>query len=231
MSTSYATPIPARVKDLTGQRFGYLLVIRFAEMGKDSHSRWVCRCDCGMEKIILRVNLGRGTKSCGCHRRERNTTHGLYGTVEHKSWANMLMRCRNPNIPDAKHYVLRGITVCDRWRKFENFIADMGPKPSPKHTIERIDNDGNYEPENCKWATRAEQMRNIRSNHLLTFNGKIQCMAAWASETGISRRAILDRLNRGWAVERALTTSTKTRRVVHSDHKLQDGQLLLWKPS
>lgn len=177
-----------RAIDLHGQRFGRLVVIEHA--GKDAHgnARWRCRCDCGTHKVCSAATLRqkRGSRSCECLQREgsraraiaRNLTHGASrkGATwpEYKAWADMKSRCLNPNDTAFKNYGARGIKVCDRWLGddgFVNFIADMGRRPSPELSIDRYpDNDGNYEPDNCRWATWSQQMRNRRrqSRHLTT---------------------------------------------------------------
>jgi hypothetical protein len=124
---------------------------------------------------------------------------------EYAIWNGMRQRCNNPSAGAYRHYGGRGIKVCPEWEQFWQFVADMGPRPSPDHTLERIDNDGDYRPSNCKWATRRAQSRNRRSNRLLTFNGRTQPMSAWADETGITYTAIQTRLDRGWSVHDALT--------------------------
>jgi hypothetical protein len=117
----------------------------------------------------------------------------------------MKQRCQNPNNPSYHNYGGRGIKVCERWFSFENFISDMGMRPTNDHTLERINNDGNYEPSNCKWATRTEQARNFRSNRMLEFNGEKKCISAWAKELGLTHDSISRRLRRGWSIEEALT--------------------------
>lgn len=125
---------------------------------------------------------------------------------EYQAWSNMLERCRNKNLPNYRRYGGRGIKVCERWLSFQNFLEDMGRRPSPKHSIERINNDLGYFKENCKWATRVEQCRNMRSNTIMEFNGESRCVAEWAEVYGLSREIVWSRLLRGWTLERALTT-------------------------
>ena len=151
--------------DLTGQKFGRLIAIEKTDRrsGKGSIV-WKCKCDCGKETFVSSSSLRSGnTQSCGCLNKELVTTHGMKNTSEYRSWQSMKDRCYNPNYNQFKDYGGRGIIVCDRWKdSFENFFSDMGPKPSNKHSIDRIDNDGNYELGNCKWSTAREQVRNRR---------------------------------------------------------------------
>jgi hypothetical protein len=135
-------------------------------------------------------------------------THGLRGTPEYNAWVHIRHRCNNPKDRYFAIYGGRGIRVCDRWlgpSGLANFIADMGPRPSKLHSIDRVNNDGNYEPGNCRWATIGEQCRNRRTTRLLTFNGITQCMTDWAAQVGISRQVIFRRLKEGWDVGDALT--------------------------
>jgi len=157
-------------KNEIGQRYGRLLVIEKASPNKKWQSRWLCLCDCGTKKVIMQMGLrSGGTKSCGCLSKDfpHAQTHGHYknrkATVEYRCWASMKTRCSNPKHKYYKNYGGRGITICDRWLySFENFLEDMGEKPLPELSLDRIDNDGNYEPENCRWATKEQQIHNRR---------------------------------------------------------------------
>lgn len=151
-----------RFVDLTGKTFGRWTVLRRTE-NKGVRSAWMCRCECGNERAVVGNNLVRGiTVSCGCHRKEVLIKHGYTGRSEYSSWQGMKDRCLNPNSASYPDYGGRGIMVCERWLSFENFLEDMGPKPSKKYSIERIDVNGDYEPGNCKWATQTEQNHNLR---------------------------------------------------------------------
>lgn len=201
-------------EDLTGRKIG-----RWSVLGRsksiDKRVYWDCRCDCGTERA---VRFDKVTESCGCLSRElakkRFTTHGMSGSPEYLAWENMIVRCENPRHKHFRHYGGRGIKVCSRWRNsFEEFFEDMGKRPSSKHSIDRINNDGNYEPGNCRWATRIVQARNTRDFITVLFNGKNQSLQEWANETGIPRNRLYDRLYReGWSMERALTTPMKAQK-------------------
>ena len=201
-------------QDFTGRTFGRLTVIK--NMPKSGFQpRVLCRCSCGTEKVFRLHNLRHGeTKSCGCLQTEllrAPRKHGLTGSPVYHTWGNLLNRCGNPNNNAYAYYGGRGITVCDRWRDFSNFYADMGPKPSPAHSLGRIDNDGDYEPSNCRWATQSEQTRNRSDNHWLTVNGETLCLADWAKRLGVETSTIRGRLARGWDIEEALTTPPNER--------------------
>ena len=173
-------------------------------------SIWRFRCDCGYVIEVLASSVRRGnTKSCGCIRREggpKNRKHGMSSSNIYNAWHKMLMRCINPTLKAYPYYGGRGITICERWHKFENFYADMGPRPSPQHSIERIDNDGNYCPENCKWITRAEQNANKRNNIVVEWGGEKMCLAEAARRIGIGYTTLKRRIvELKWPTERALT--------------------------
>jgi hypothetical protein len=194
------------VKNLVGHRFSRWLVLDY--LGK---SMWRCRCDCGNERLVFTGALThKKSTSCGCLRAEiaskKSTTHGLTKSPEYKTWAGVKRRCYNENEKAYESYGAAGITMCQEWRdSFEAFLAHMGPKPSMDHTIDRIKNEKGYEPDNCRWATKAEQNRNKRNNRLLTFRGVTQTLAEWTRSTNLSHGTIQQRLDRGWSIERTLT--------------------------
>ena len=195
---------------IIGEKFGRLIVISFSHRTKH-HSYFFCRCSCGNEKVTTVSCLRSGdTKSCGCLQKEiqsiRCFKHGKSYTRTYMIWAGMLDRCNNPNKDNFNKYGGRGIKVCERWHKFKNFYEDMKDAPF-EMTLDRIDNDGNYCRENCRWATRKEQSRNRKNNILIEFNDKIKCISEWAEEIGISKSVLYSRLGKlGWSVQRALTT-------------------------
>lgn len=213
MPETNSIAIPPRVKDLTGQSFARLTVLEFAGT-RSLKAYWLCRCECGVTITLCGGSLTSGnSKSCGCLNRDTRTSHGKHRTPEYKAWQQILQRCCNPSSPTYPLYGGRGITACDRWRtSFVAFSEDMGLRPSPKHSIDRIDNDAGYCKENCRWATKKEQSRNTRQNVLVTFRGKTQCITAWAEELRMKPDTLQDRLQSGWSAERALTTPVAHRR-------------------
>lgn len=202
-------------KDITGQRFGRLTVIEKCSNKSPSVKgvMWLCRCDCGGSTTTRTSSLRSGrTKSCGCLHKEflasgkARTTHGMRSTPEYRTWSLMKDRCYNRKTPGFYKYGGRGITVCKRWRNsFETFYADMGPRPSTNHSIDRIDNDGAYSPDNCRWATKKQQARNRRTNLTITFNGETMTSVEWSKRLGGKEMLVSQRIRLGWTEEEAVT--------------------------
>jgi len=198
-------------KDLTGKQFGRLTVISFSHFGKGTRSIWNCICSCGNKKKVVGFYLGRNTNSCGCLSKETSiengfkTTHGLINTSTYGSWISMRRRCKNKKHQQYLNYGGRGIKVCERWNDFENFLADMGKRPKGM-TIDRIDNNGDYKPENCKWSTQMEQLTNTRKTIYLTFEGYVMKLVDWASDLGMSAKTFHSRKRMGWSDEKILMT-------------------------
>lgn len=195
--------------DLTGQRFGKLVVVKEVERNKYRHIQWLCQCDCGNTTISTTSNLRTGShKSCGCIQQGYYTKNKrLYGV-----WCGMLSRCRNPNSKSYKDYGARGISVCDEWRVFKNFLdwsISSGydeNAPFGEYTIDRIDTDGDYCPENCRWVSYKQQARNNRHNHLVTIDGETMPLVAAAEKYSISINTVKMRIRRGWSDVDAITT-------------------------
>lgn len=205
--------------NIAGEKFGRLTVLECVERNKWGNYKWACQCECGNTTAVWVSHLRTGsTQSCGCFKKEvaaeNNITHGMAYTSTYRIWNNMIQRCTNANIPNYKDYGGRGIKVCDQWlNSFEAFLEDMGEKPEGL-TLERIDNSKGYEPDNCRWATRTEQARNRRSNRMLTWAGKTQCVTAWAEELGLPKTTMMARLRCGWSTKRIFTTPASTGRSV-----------------
>jgi len=211
-----------QLEDLSGREFGFLRVVEEAGRTRLGLRLWRCVCVCGRETRRTGGDLKRRPNaSCGCqHKRlaaEANRTHGGCKSPEYNSWCGMKERCNNPKHPRFHDYGGRGISVCQRWREsFAAFLADMGPKPTSKHTIEREDNDAGYGPENCRWATRAEQNNNTRSSRLVAHDGRTLTVAQWGEETGIRPGVIWFRLSRGWSAAEALTIPVSRHNKIRS---------------
>ena len=195
-----------------GDVFGRWTVID-ASVPKPVNSRTTfarCRCECGTVKDVSKRMLHNGgSRSCGCLARElsakRKLKHGGAYTLEYEIWRGVLKRCNNPSYVAYPNYGGRGIRVCDRWLSFDNFISDMGVRPHAGLSIERRDNNGDYCPENCYWATSIEQNNNTRGCRPIEFNGRAETTSQWAREYGLSQRTVRARLKNGWSVEDALT--------------------------
>lgn len=199
-----------RLINLIGSKFGRLLVIsRFASKGKSP--KWLCRCACGTETVVFGSALRTGhTKSCGCLNREiaaaKQYRHGMSKSTEHKIWSGIIERCSNPKSQFYHRYGGRGISICERWLTFENFFADMGNRPSKFHTLDRKENDGNYEPSNCRWSTRKEQSNNTSRNVWITIDGTRKTLTQWCDQTGIDKDLASQRILRDcWSPEDAVT--------------------------
>jgi hypothetical protein len=202
-----------RYVDLTGQRFGKLTVIERAVYKKE-RTYWRCLCDCGKIVKVDGSALRRGhSKSCGCARAHKgmHIKHGLRNTRLYKIWAGIKQRCLNQKAPDFKHYGGRGITICEEWRDdfkpFYNWATANGY--TDKLSIDRIDVNGNYCPDNCRWVTQKEQGNNTRTNRRITYQGQTHTLQEWATITGLSSSTINQRLKRGWTVEQTLKAPTK----------------------
>lgn len=186
--------------------------------GRHEHRVWLCRCDCGTVRQVAEPSLRSGSStSCGCYTVERsveaNSTHGHVNgkraTSEYTAWQAMNARCRNPNNPRYASYGGRGIAICERWKRFENFWSDMGPKPSKSHQLDRVDNDRGYEPGNCRWATPAVQMVNRRVTRFVEVDGKQVPLAELARLCGIPANTLRGRIVAGWDITRATSTPLK----------------------
>jgi len=198
--------------NLKNLRFGKLTVIKRAGTASNRHVLWLCICDCGNTTIVQSSKLKMGlSTSCGCNRVKHGHSKNKQSSKIYKAWSLMIQRCTNKKHRHYSNYGGRGIVVCDRWKKFVNFLADMGLPPTSRHTIDRIDNNGHYCPENCKWSTMLEQSRNKRNNRWITFNNKKQTVSEWSRETGLSIQTILYRLKAGWSIKRSLTHKTKAK--------------------
>jgi hypothetical protein len=204
-----------RVIDVSGQRFGRLVAIAY-EKPERGPGAWRCRCDCGGEVLVTGSALRSGDRgSCGCYtdlpRGELSRLNGAAGRTrspERRTWADMIQRCTNPKRQKYALYGARGVTVCDRWREsFANFLADMGPKPSPVHTIDRVDNEKGYEPGNCRWATPKEQARNLRCNVLVPHLGQMRPLAEVAEAHGVKLPTAWARLRKGRTLAEVLSPS------------------------
>lgn len=201
-----------RAIDLTGMVFGKLTVLRFAERRPERGSvrrYYLCQCECGNEAIVFAGNLRSGNStSCGCGKVAAclaRATHRQSKTRDYRAWKDMRARCERPTIVGFHNWGGRGIRVCKRWRKFENFIADMGPSPGPGYTIERKDVNKNYQPSNCEWLHRTAQNRNRRDTIRVTFRGKTQALVCWAEQLKIPYSTLRKRHRDGWDIERMMT--------------------------
>lgn len=205
------------LKDYTGQRFARLVALSFVERRNSGGSIWRFLCDCGTEKdISAKMVVSGHTSSCGCVAKEklvdRNKKHGLSKSYKstYRSWKDMRSRCGNVNDFDYADYGGRGIRVCEQWEDFAVFFRDMGARPNGK-TLDRIDVNGNYRPENCRWADAKTQANNKRNNRLVEYQGQTRTLAQWCENFGIEQSKVKYRINAGWSLEDAF--------------KLEDGRI------
>jgi hypothetical protein len=208
-----------RIVNEIGNRYGRLLVLKKVPNPVSTAAYWECQCECGALAYVTGNALRSGrTQSCGCYKVDYNTTHGMTDTPEFKVWKSARGRCTDKNNPSYGRYGARGITVDPSWDSFEQFYADMGPRPFPVATIERIDNDGPYCKANCRWATKKEQARNRRNNRPMTIDGVTKPISAWCEEYGLARDTVGYRLNKlGWDIKRAVTTPLLRQRTHSGD--------------
>lgn len=198
----------SRGRDITGQRFGSLLAIRREVQSKNGTWKWRVSCDCGNDEIVFITVLTSGRKTCclNCFPARQSKSkiqHGMSNSSEYAVWKGMKARCDNANHDAYDRYGGRGISYCARWRKFANFLSDMGARPAGS-TLERIDNSKGYEPGNCRWATPKEQANNRRNNHNLTVGGRTMTISQWSEETGVNRTTIQYRLDAGYSPKDAI---------------------------
>lgn len=204
-----------KLQDLTGKRFGRLVVVERDASYQKKSTKWVCKCDCGRVVSVFASNLVRGTStSCGCYKRDNpsRTTHGMSGTRLYGIWTNMKTRCENPRSKYYDRYGGRGITVCEEWQNPERFFEWAKQSGyGDDMTIERVDNDLGYSPENCRWATMKEQENNRSNSRLFTMDGKTQTLALWCDEYGQSYKTVYKRIFvLGWDFEKAITSPIDT---------------------
>lgn len=196
---------------MKGKRFGRWFVLSEKGKNRDGKILWECKCDCGKIGLVSgKVLRLKKSRSCGCLNKEllriRSITHGGCGTILHNRWRGMLQRCKNPNNKNYQCYGGRGITVCERWKSFENFRGDMEQTFKPRLTLDRIDNNKGYSKENCKWATQIEQARNTRRNHLIIIGGITKTLSEWSEISKLSSYTIFSRIKRGWSNDLLLSS-------------------------
>lgn len=206
----------SKVNDLTGKKIGKLIVIKRCGSNKNGRALWLCKCDCGNTKIVCGNSLlTKLTISCGCYNKELvkkvNLKHNMSYTKLYKVWQGMKTRCYDKNFMYYYNYGGRGITICDEWKndfsKFYEWIINNGYEEGL--TIDRINVNGNYEPNNCRWITKREQNNNMNKTIFIEYNGKRQTISQWSKELNISRVALYERIKRGWNAKKTLTTPLK----------------------
>lgn len=195
------------MRDITGTRYGKLCAVKPHSRTSGQSYRWLWACDCGGQKVLHSYSAKKAGQ-CGCETAAklaaRHRTHGAAATPMYKLYHAMKDRCGNTHNTHYSHYGARGIRVCERWlESYENFLLDMGERP-PGTTLDRVNNDGNYEPGNCRWASRRQQQRNRRNNNTVTLDGVTMCMTEWCEHFGIQFTTVRGRIRRGWSIEDSL---------------------------
>jgi hypothetical protein len=209
--------VPAKKIITPGTRFGFLTVLRESTIRQYRQVSWLCSCDCGRSHVVAASSLFSGnTTSCGCRKgitrakqllKHGHCQRGMKRSKIYAAWANIWRRTTDPKNDHFEFYGGRGIVVCERWSEFESFLADMGEPPSPKHSIERIDNNGPYSPDNCRWIPLADQAKNKRTTRWVVWHGQRMCFEDACRSEGISSKIVYKRMKRGWPLDRALLTS------------------------
>lgn len=199
--------------EMVGKTFGRLTVLYRDGVADHHAAAWRCWCLCGTEKTMSGQRLRNGSAtSCGCFMREgvssRDRTHGQSNSPTWTTWHSMHLRCGNPNATGYQNYGGRGIRICKRWASFESFLADMGYRPSGT-SLDRVDVNGNYDPDNCRWATRKQQGENRRGLRIVEYEGRSMSLSQWSRETGIDRKTLRTRLCAGWSAGAALTVPVR----------------------
>ena len=207
----------SKLKDLVGLQFTRLTVIDFDGV-RGKHSFWKCECECGSVLVVSSCNLVRGnTKSCGCLQIERTkkalTTHGRSDATIYNMWRTMVNRCYNKTQDSYSNYGGRGMAVCKRWLKFENFLDDMGDRPFLNAQIDRIDNNKGYQPDNCRWVTPKENARNKLNTIMLFWEGKETPLIELGEKYGVHYKCLYKRIRSGWTIEKALLTPPRSNRA------------------
>lgn len=202
---------------MTGKKYNHWLVLSEMRGSQANPAKVLCLCDCGKKKIVIRRDVLFGqSKCCGCLRSWSHVrTHGMSNAPEYRIWNEINKRCHNVSCKKYKNYGARGIKVCSRWHDFANFYSDMGPRPSLQHSIDRIDVNGDYSPENCRWSTPKAQARNKTNTVFVEFLGEKKSLGEWCEIYGMRTNTVLGRLKLGWPIEKALTTPSlrsKTKR-------------------
>lgn len=203
--------------EMVGRKFGKWAVLK--EVPKRLNKRaFLCQCVCGSEHVVMGDNLraGGSTQCRSCSSKIKGKKYGTHrrtGTPLYHVWRSVKLRCRTPSFTGFKNYGGRGIDVCDRWfESFESFLEDMGEPPTPKHQLDRIDNDGNYEPENCRWVLPAVQQNNRRNNRILEHNGQRKTLTQWAVCLGVGVSTLHWRWSAGWPADKILSVPVRKKR-------------------